>query len=54
MADKAELKTKEVKKLPEGFYKSNTTEIEINGKKVRVFSQEADLIKKKLAAKSKK
>lgn len=54
MAEKSETKKKESKKLPDGFYKSNTVEIEIEGKKVRVFKGEAELIKKKLAAKSKK
>lgn len=53
MAIKEEAK-KEEKKTPEGFFKSNTTEIDINGRKVRVFSGEAELIKKKLSSKAKK
>lgn len=31
-----------------GYYKDNTVEVEINGKKVRVFSQEAEALKAKL------
>lgn len=50
MAEKAET-VKTEKKVADGFYKSNTVEIEVNGKKVRVFDQEADMIKKKLAKK---
>lgn len=40
-------------KKNEGFYTENTVEIEIDGKKVRVFKGEAEMIKKKLAAKAK-
>lgn len=34
-----------------GFFRDNTVEVEINGKKVRVFEQEAEKLKKKLAKK---
>lgn len=37
-----------------GYFKDNTVEIEVDGKKVRVFKQEADAIKEKLAKKGKK
>lgn len=50
MAEKAESK-KDEKVLADGFYKSNTVEIEVNGRKVRVFDQEGEAIKKKLAKK---
>lgn len=33
----------------QGFFYENTEEVEINGKKVRVFSQEAKKLKEKLA-----
>lgn len=36
------------KVIPNGHFKANTTEIEINGKKVRVFTQEVEQIKKGL------
>ena len=42
------------KKEIKGFYQDNTEEVEINGKKVRVFSQEAKKLKAKLASKQKK
>lgn len=50
MAEKSESK-KEEKKVANGFYKENTVEIDVNGVKKRVFKDEADLIKKKLAKK---
>ena len=36
-----------------GYFKDNTVEIEVNGKKVRVFKLEADAIKAKLSKKVK-
>lgn len=53
MADKEE-SAKAPKTVAEGFFKANTTEIEIDGRKVRVFNQEAKMIQEKLAAKAKK
>lgn len=50
MAEKAESKKTE-KKVGDGFYKANTVEIDVNGTKMRVFKDEADAIKKKLAKK---
>lgn len=32
-----------------GFFYDNTEVVEVNGRKVRVFSQEADKLRKKLA-----
>lgn len=37
-----------------GFFKDNTVEIEVNGKKVRVFKEEAEKVKKNLAKKTPK
>lgn len=37
-----------------GFKEQNTVEIEIDGKKCRVFKGEADMIKKNVAAREKK
>jgi len=53
MATKQETK-KEDKKVADGFFKDNTVEIDINGRKVRVFEGEAELIKSKLSKKTKK
>lgn len=52
MADK-DNNVKASKKVADGFYKTHTVEIEIDGKKVRVFEQEAKMIQEKLAAKAK-
>ena len=37
-----------------GYFKDNTVEVEINGQKVRVFKQEAEALKAKLAKSNKK
>lgn len=37
--------------IPDGFYKDNTVEVEIGGKKRRVNKFEAEALKKKLASK---
>lgn len=42
------------KKVTDGFFKENTTAVKVNGREVRVFSQEAEKLKAKLAKKSKK
>lgn len=46
---------KEVKaeQVADGFFKDNTVEVEIDGRKVRVFNQEADKIKSYLAKQKK-
>jgi|GEM_PF-4281067 hypothetical protein len=45
----------EVKKVvPEGFFKQNTSEIVIDGRTVRVFTQELEAIKKGLSKLAKK
>ena len=52
MADK-DSSAKAPKTVAEGFFKDNTVEIDIDGRKVRVFNQEAKMIQERLAAKAK-
>tara|TARA_R110000850_G_scaffold87797_1_gene188619 strand:- start:12577 stop:12753 length:177 start_codon:yes stop_codon:yes gene_type:complete len=49
MADK-DSSAKAVKTVAEGYFKDNTVEIEIDGRKVRVFNQEAKMIQERLVA----